>query len=96
MSVTKIVDDLEAAHKRINELERAIRGALECRDLWGNPNDLSHVEECHIGEVQMLQAMEDEFKRLMTPPTSHGENCKDLYTACKDCCDKFNEWQNKK
>jgi len=92
MSVTKIIDELEVAHKRIAVLEHAIRGALSCRDLWGNPSDLSHVEECHMGEVQMLQAMEDEFKRLMAHPVIHGENCNDLYTACKECSEGFKEW----
>lgn len=49
--------------ERIKLLEDSISGALKCRDLWG-VSDKAPEDEAHKGEYMMLQAMEDEFKKL--------------------------------
>ena len=60
-----IDENEDAKDKRIKELEKAIQGALNCRDLWGNANDISEIEECYRGEAEILAGMESEFKRLL-------------------------------
>lgn len=58
--------ELEQANKRIAELEQAIRGALQCRDLWSYPNGYAGTEESeHDGEFQMLHCMESNFVKLI-------------------------------
>lgn len=65
VTIPQVIKEPEELTERIKELEQVINGALRCRDLWGNPDDLSHVEEAHKGEVQMLAAMESEFRRVI-------------------------------
>ena len=62
----KIIEELQKKDRRIAQLEKAIRYALNIRDLWGNPVDLGHdIAEQHKGETQAIQTMEDSFYKLI-------------------------------
>ena len=66
MSLIKIIEELQEKDRRIAQLEKAVRYALNMRDLWGNPVDIGRgIAEQYKGEAQALQVMEDSFYKLI-------------------------------
>lgn len=62
--VKKHEEEIKKMQEHISNLEKAINGAIKCRDLWGVSNNIE-VDEAHKGEYLMLSAMEAEFNSLI-------------------------------
>ena len=66
MSLIKIIEELQEKDRRIAKLEKAIRYAINIRNLWGNPvNSGRDIAEQYKSETQAIQVMEDSFYKLI-------------------------------